>query len=551
MPLLSKNTPRPIREVAHDLGIADEHLVFYGTDKAKVRLEARAASPRPPGKLILVSAVTPTDAGEGKTTTSIGLAQGLAKIGENACLALREPSLGPTFGLKGGATGGGLSTLTPSADINLHFTGDFHAITSAHNLLAALLDNHIHHIRAPEINPRRILWSRVMDMNDRSLRHVVLGLGGATEGIPRESGFDITPASEVMATLCLAEDAEDLRARLSRMIVGLGFQKQPITAADLEAVGSMMLLLKDAIMPNLVQSVEGVPAFVHGGPFANIAHGCNSVIATKMAMAHSDWTVTEAGFGFSLGAEKFLDIKAASAGLDPAAIVIVATVRALKRHGGVKKKELGVPNPEAVAAGLGNLKKHIENARAFNVAPVVALNRFENDSDEEIAIIRQACAEMEVSFALSEHFAKGGDGAVELAKAVVAQAEKKTEPYRPLYNWTDPVRSKIDKVATTMYGADEVVYGYQAEVDIRRVERLGYADLPVCIAKTAMSLSEDKKVFGRPEGFKIHVRSVVLSAGAGLIVPLVGDIIRMPGLPKTPQASEIDFVDGEAKGLLG
>ncbi|MGB5477003.1 MAG: formate--tetrahydrofolate ligase [Thermoanaerobaculia bacterium] len=542
--------PRPIGQVAADLGVRPEHLVPYGDDKAKIRLEARDSG-RTPGKLVLVSAITPTSAGEGKTTTSIGLAQGMTKIGKKVCLALREPSLGPTFGLKGGATGGGKSVLVPTADINLHFTGDFHAITSANNHLASIVDNHLYHGKKPRIDSRRVLWRRVIDLNDRALRHVVIGLGGKLQGVPRETGFDITPASEIMAVLCLAEDADDLRARLARLLVAFTYRNEPVTAAELEAVGAMMVLLRDALMPNLVQTGEGVPAMVHGGPFANIAHGCNSVIATKMAMAHSDWVITEAGFGFDLGAEKFFDIKCVSAGLNPAAVVLVATVRALKRHGGVPKAELDKPDPQAVERGLGNLRKHVENIRAFGETPVVALNKFGGDTPDEIAIVREACQAMGAPFAVSDIFDKGGDGGIELAETLVHHAEKASGPFRPLYDWSEPVKVKIGKIARTMYGATEIAYTKPAERQLQRIEELGYDNLPVCMAKTPTSLTDDPTLAGRPTDFGITVRDFVVSAGAGFVVPLLGDIMRMPGLPVTPQASRMDLEGGEVKGLLG
>jgi len=541
---------QPIHEIADSLGIASEHVLLYGNDKAKIRLAAQSASRRPPGKLILVSAITPTGAGEGKTTTTIGLAQGLARLGLSTCIALREPSLGPTFGMKGGATGGGRSVLVPGEDINLHFTGDFHAITAAHNLLAALLDNHIHRNKPPHLDPRRILWPRVMDLNDRSLRHLVVGLGGALQGIPRETGFEITPASEVMAALCLAEDREDLRARLERLIVAEAENGAPFTAHDLGAVGAMMVLLRDAVRPNLVQSSEGVPAFVHGGPFANIAHGCNSVIATKMAMAHADWTVTEAGFGFDLGGEKFFDIKCTSAGLDTAAVVVVVTTRALKRHGGVKKDKLGTPDPEAVRWGLGNLRKHIESVRIFRETPIVAINRFDADSDEEIAIIREACDDMRVPSEVAEHFQHGGAGATALAEAVIKHAEKELKPFDPLYAWSEPVKEKLHRIASAMYGAGHVTYEYPAEKDIERIDRLGHSGLPLCVAKTPLSFTGDATVVGRPRDFELKIRRVLLSAGAGYLVPLVGDIVRMPGLPADPQATRMDLKDGEISGLI-
>ena len=541
------HTPRPIAEVARDLGIDPRHVVPYGDDKAKIRLAAR----RPPGRLVLVSALTPTGAGEGKTTTSIGLAQGLARIGEQVCLALREPSLGPTFGMKGGATGGGRSVLVPTEDINLHFTGDFHAITAAHNLLASLLDNHIHQGNSLGIDPRRVWWRRVLDVNDRALRQIIVGLGGPLEGVPRETGFDITAASEVMAVLCLAEDADDLRSRLSRLVVALSLDGKPVTAADLQAVGSMMVLLKDALLPNLVQTGEGVPAFVHGGPFANIAHGCNSVIATKMALAHADWVVTEAGFAFDLGAEKFFDIKCRSAGLDTAAVVLVATVRALKRHGGTGKDGLAVPDPAAVERGLDNLKKHIESVRIFGETPIVALNRFGTDSDEEVDVVRRACAELGVPLAVADHFARGGEGAVELARAVVEHAEPSSKPFTPLYELSEPIKVKMDKIARAMYGAREVAWTAAAERDLKMIQKLGREDLPLCVAKTPTSLSDDPAIVGRPRDFVVTVRRVILAAGAGYIVPLLGDIIRMPGLPASPQASRMDLVDGRVEGLLG
>jgi formate--tetrahydrofolate ligase len=547
---LSSTAPRPIAEVAHDLGIAPQNLVPYGDDKAKIRLAARDSG-RPPGKLILVSALTPTDAGEGKTTTSIGLAQGMARLGERACLALREPSLGPTFGMKGGATGGGRSIVIPVEDINLHFTGDFHAITAAHNLLASMVDNHLHQGNALGIDVRRVWWRRVLDVNDRALRHLVVGLGGPAEGVPRETGFDITAASEVMAVLCLAEDADDLRARLGRLVVGLSLQGEPVTAADLQAVGAMMVLLKDALLPNLVQSVEGVPAFIHGGPFANIAHGCNSVIATKMALAHADWVVTEAGFAFDLGGEKFFDIKCRTAGLDPAAVVLVATVRALKRHGGVAKEQLAAPDPEAVERGLDNLRKHIESVKTFGKTPVVALNRFGTDSEEEIERVRRACDELGVPFAMADHFARGGEGATELARAVIDAANGSTEPFTPLYTLDEPIKTKIRKIAQGMYGARDVAFTPAAERDLKLIQKLGYEGLPLCVAKTQSSLSDNARLAGRPKDFEVTVRNFILAAGAGYVVPLLGDIIRMPGLPASPQAVRMDLVDGRVVGLLG
>ena len=540
---------RPIHDVAADLGIRNEHLIPYGDDKAKVRLAAREASGREPGKLILVTAVTPTDAGEGKTTTSIGLAQGLAKIGKQVSVALREPSFGPIFGKKGGATGGGRATVHPQVDINMHFTGDFHAISAANNLLAAVLDNPIYHGNALGIDPRRVLWRRVLDLNDRALRQTVIGLGGPTQGMPRETGFDITPASEIMAVLCLAEDADDLRSRLERILVALTFDKKPVVAGDLDVVGALTVTLKDALQPNLVQTVEGVPAFIHGGPFANIAHGCNSVAATKMAMAHSDWTVTEAGFGCDLGMEKFFHVKCRGAGLDPSAVVVVATIKALKRHGGVKKRELGTPNPEAVEKGIENLEKHLENVAQFHKSPVVALNRFAGDSDEEVAVVREACERLGTAFAVADGFADGGDGMTALAEQVVARAEEESRPLHFLYDLEDSIATKMEKVATQVYGARRVSWTPQAISERKQVERLGYGQLPLCVAKTPMSLSDNPRKVGRPRDFDITVRGVVLSAGAGFVVPLLGDVMRMPGLPAKPQAAKMDLVDGEVVGL--
>jgi formate--tetrahydrofolate ligase len=535
---------RPIREIAADLGIAASHVVPYGQDKAKIALEA-LDSGRPTGRLVLVSAITPTDAGEGKTTTSIGLAQGFARLGCRVCLALREPSLGPTFGQKGGATGGGLARIVPESDINLHFTGDFHAIGAAHNLLAAMLDNHIHHGNPLDIDPRRVSWRRVIDMNDRALRHVVIGLGGVLEGVPRETGFDITPASEVMAALCLSEDYDDLRRRLARIVVALTSERSPVTAADLRAVGAMMVLLKDAMLPNLVQTCDGVPALLHGGPFANIAHGCNSVVATRLALARADWVVTEAGFGFDLGAEKFFDIKCVSAGLDTAAVVLVATVRALKRHGGAGKDDLATPDPGAVERGLGNLAKHVENIRIFGEAPVVALNRFATDTEDEIAVVRSWCASGGVPFAESDAFARGGHGGTDLGEVVMAHAERRAKPFQPLYDWSEAIPAKMEKIARAMYGARQVGWTKEARRALAQIERLGFSALPLCVAKTQKSLSDDPQVVGRPEEFDITVRDVVLAAGAGYVVPLLGDILRMPGLPASPQAERMDLVDGD------
>ncbi len=546
-------TPRPISEIAAALGLGPEQIRPYGHDIAKISPAVLATPRRRPGRgrLVLVSAITPTPAGEGKTTTSIGLAQGLARIGEAACLAIREPSLGPAFGMKGGATGGGRSQVIPMERINLHFTGDFHAVTSAHNLLAALIDNQLYFGDPLGLDPRRILWRRVMDMNDRALRNLVVGLGGRSQGVPRETGFDITAASEVMAILCLAENESDLRARLDRILVGFTYEGEPITAERLGGSGAMVALLLDALWPNLVQTLEGTPALVHGGPFANIAHGCSSVLATKMALHLSDWAITEAGFGFDLGAEKFFDIKCRSAGLDPAAVVLVATVRALKMHGGVALSGLAAADAAAVERGLPNLEKHVENIRLFGETPIVALNRFASDGDDEIAVVRRRCEQLGVPFAVSDHHVRGGEGAEDLARALIAHAERQGEasPFRPLYPLEATVEEKIRTVAQKMYGARDVVYSPRARRDLADVERLGYAGLPVCIAKTPNSLSDDPARRGRPRDFEVNVSGIQINAGAGFLVVLTGDILRMPGLPRHPRAEQIDVVDGRIVGL--
>jgi len=542
---------RPIVEIAERLGLTSADLRQYGNTVAKVdpAILRRPRSRPKPNRLILVSAMTPTKAGEGKTTTSIGLAQGLACIGESVALALREPSLGPAFGMKGGATGGGRAQVVPRERINLHFTGDFHAITSAHNLLAAILDNHIYFGNQLRIDPRRILWRRVMDMNDRALRDTIVGLGGHKQGVPRETGFDITAASEVMAMLCLAENENDLRARLDRILVAFSYDGEPITAEKLLASGAMLALLRDALWPNLVQTLEGVPTFVHGGPFANIAHGCNSVMATRLAIHLSDWAVTEAGFGFDLGAEKFFDIKCRKAKLDTAAVVLVATIRALKLHGGAPSRTLSRPDPERVTAGLPNLEKHIENIDQFGEHPVVALNRFEDDTDDEIAVVRKRCEELGVAFAVSDHYSRGGEGAQELARVVKKQAEVHSEPFAPLYDLQDTVKDKILAVTQKMYGARDVVFTKDAMRDLKDARRLGYNKLPICIAKTPASLSDDPKLRGRPDDFVVTVRAIQINAGAGFLVVLTGDILRMPGLPRRPIAESVDLRDGEIVGL--
>ncbi len=538
-------------DAASKLGLEADDLIPYGRDKAKVAMRVldRPRSRPGKGRLILVSAITPTKAGEGKTTTSIGLADGLTLDGQLACLALREPSIGPCMGVKGGGTGGGKSRLVPSDDINLHFTGDMHAVTAAHNLLAATLDNHLHHGNALRIDPQRVTWRRVVDQNDRSLRNAIIGLGGVNQGIPRESGFDITAASEVMAILCLADGPDDLRARLDRTLVALDADGKAITAKDLNVTGALMALLRDAMLPNLVQSQGGTPAFVHGGPFANIAHGCSSVVASRMALHLADWVITEAGFGFDLGAEKFFDIKCVSAGLDPSAVVLVATVRALKLHGGIKFRELEGPDPEAVRRGLPNLTKHLENVEAFGKPAVVAINRFSADTDAEIAVILEHCEQLGARCAVSHHYAQGGEGAVALASLVREAAEGATEGFQPMYKPEDPLVDKIASVASKIYGADGVVLSRKAKRDLRDIERLGWADLPICMAKTQSSLSDDPRRRGRPQDFEVTVARLVPNPGAGFVVVLTGDIMRMPGLPRSPQAERIDLVQGVITGV--
>nr|WP_206020120.1 formate--tetrahydrofolate ligase [Pseudomaricurvus alkylphenolicus] len=547
--IAAQYSSQPIIDIATKLGIEKEHLVPCGRDVVKVDLNALKSSTVTKRRLVLVSATTPTPSGEGKTTTSIGLGQAFTELGESVCLALREPSLGPCLGMKGGATGGGHSQIMPADRINLHFTGDFHAITSANNLLSAAIDNHFFHGNALGIDPRQILWRRVMDMNDRSLRHIVVGLGGKNQGIPREGGFDITAASEVMAILCLAEDLDDLKARLDRILIAYSYDNEPVFASQLKVTGAMMALLRDAIHPNLVQSLEGTPALIHGGPFANIAHGCNSLIATRMAMHHADWTITEAGFGFDLGAEKFFDIKCRLGGIDPDAVVLVTTVRALKMHGGKPKAHLGDADVEAVRRGLENLDKHIENVCKFNKHPVVALNRFASDTEAEIALVRERCSSDAVSFAISNHFTEGGKGAVELAQKVMASVQK-SEAYAPLYELDQPVQEKIRIVCREMYGADDVAFTREAEKDLRQLEKLGMTELPICLAKAPSSLSDDPALHGRPRDFEVTVRGIHLNAGAGFLVVLTGDILRMPGLPREPAATRM-WVNsrGEIEGM--
>jgi formate--tetrahydrofolate ligase len=547
----NKPTTRPVPEIAAELGVHEEDLMPYGDSVSKVHLRAleRPRARSNPPKLVLVSATTPTRAGEGKTTTSIGLGQAFGRIGESACLALREASLGPCLGIKGGATGGGLSQLVPAERINLHFTGDFHAITSANNLVSAMIDNHVYHGNVLNLDPRLIVWRRVMDMNDRSLRQIVLGLGGRFQGVPREGGFDITAASEIMAILCLANSVEDLRRRLDGILIGVTYAGEPVYLKALKITGAMMALLRDAVHPNLVQTMEGTPAFVHGGPFANIAHGCNSVFATRMAMHFADWTITEAGFGFDLGAEKFFDIKCRSANLDPDAVVLVTTVRALKMHGGLPDGDLNHTDPAAVQRGLENLDKHIESVGLFNKKPVVALNRFEFDTDDEIRLVKERVAAHDVMFAESRHFAEGGDGATDLARAVI-DSVKHNRPYKPLYDLGQSVVEKVRAVSMAMYGASDVAFSKEAEKDLRRIEELGLSGLPVCIAKAPSSLSDDPLLHGRPRDFEVTVRNIQVSAGAEFLVVLTGAIMRMPGLPKQPMALKIDLnEDGSLTGV--
>ena len=540
-----------IGEIAATLGISDEYLEQYGKYKAKVDYKLLADSPRKNGKLILVTAITPTAAGEGKTTTTIGLADGLRMIGKNCAVALREPSLGPVFGVKGGAAGGGYAQVVPMEDINLHFTGDFHAIGAANNLLAAMLDNHIQQGNSLGIDVKKITWKRCVDMNDRQLRFVVDGLGGRVNGTPREDGFDITVASEIMAVFCLASSIFDLKARLSRIVVAYTYDDKPVTAGDLKAVGAMTALLKDALKPNLVQTLEGTPAFVHGGPFANIAHGCNSVIATGMAMKLADYAVTEAGFGADLGAEKFLDIKCRMAGLKPDAVVVVATVRALKLHGGASKTELGAENLTALEAGLPNLLRHVSNIKnVYKLPCVVAVNRFPTDTDKEIDLVIEKCRALGVNVRLSTVWADGGRGGVALAEEVVRLCEEKND-FTFSYDDDTTIEEKIHAIVTKVYGGDGVILTPQAKKEVERLNALGFGKLPVCMAKTQYSFSDDPTKLGAPSGFNVTVRNVKVSAGAGFIVALTGEIMTMPGLPKSPAAERIDVDDdGKITGLF-
>ena len=542
---------KPIQEIAAKIDIDGDSLELYGKYKAKISLPVwEHLKDKPNGKLILVTAITPTPAGEGKTTTSIGLADALNRRGRKVAVALREPSLGPCFGIKGGAAGGGYSQVVPMEDINLHFTGDFHAVTTAHNLLAAALDNHIHHGNELQIDVRRVVWKRVLDLNDRALRNVIVGLGGKTNGVPRESGFDITVASEMMAILCLANDLEDLKARLGRIIVAYDVNNNPVTADDLKVTGALTLLFKDAIKPNLVQTLEGTPALIHGGPFANIAHGCNSVMATKFALKLADIVVTEAGFGADLGAEKFLDIKCRFAGFNPDAVVIVATVRALKMHGGVAKNNLAEVNMDALAKGFENLEKHIENIKNFGLPAVVAINEFPTDTEEELSFVENRCREIGAKVARSAVFAKGGEGGLKLAEQVELAFNEPVN-FKFTYNDDESIADKINAIAKKIYGADGVDFTTAAKKQLAEIEKLGFNKLPVCIAKTQYSLSDDAGKIGRPKNFRVTVRELKISAGAGFIVALLGSILTMPGLPKRPAAENMDItIDGKITGLF-
>jgi formate--tetrahydrofolate ligase len=538
-----------IKHIAAKLNIQEDDLEYYGKYKAKLPLSL--GKPKPDGKLILVTALSPTKYGEGKTTTSIGLSDGLNYIGKKTIAVLREPSLGPVFGVKGGAAGGGYAQVIPMEDINLHFTGDFSAIEKANNLLSALIDNNLQNVKhSLNIDPRTISWKRVMDMNDRALRNIVIGLGGKANGVVREDGFNITPASEIMAILCMSKDMEDLQRRLGNIYIGQTFDGKPVFARDLKAVGAMAVLLKDAIKPNLVQTLEGNPSILHGGPFASIAQGTNTIIATKMGLSLADYVVTEAGFGADLGAEKFINIKCASSGLQPDAVVIVATIKALKHHGGLKADELKISNPEAVARGFCNLQKHIENVRLYGITPVVAINNFYSDTEDENEVVRKMCAELGVEAILFKAFVDGGKGAADLARSVLASMEKNQE-FRFLYDWNSPVEEKIKTIATKIYGAAGVEYTSKAKSQLKLIKNLGLEGLPMCMVKTPMSLSDDEKKIGRPEGFTVTVREFEISAGAGFLVPLLGDVMRMPGLPAEPSAENIHIDEnGKVWGLF-
>lgn len=540
-----------IKHIAQKLHVAEDDLEMYGKYKAKLPLSLINDKKVKQNNLVLVTALTPTPAGEGKTTVSIGLTEGLNKIGKQATVVLREPSLGPVFGIKGGAAGGGYSQVVPMEDINLHFTGDFNAIEKANNLLSALIDNNIQSTtKNLNIDPRTILWKRVIDMNDRALRDITIGLGGTTNGVPRQDGFNITPASEVMAIICMATDFENLKKRLGDIFIGFTYGKEPVFARDLKAENAMAILLKDAIKPNLVQTLEENPAIIHGGPFANIAQGTNTILATKMGLSLSNYVVTEAGFGADLGAEKFLNIKSAFAGLNPKCVVLVATIRALRHHGGAKKEAYNTPSLEKVKEGFCNLEKHIENIRKFNIEPVVAINSFISDSKEEVQYVKDACANLGVQAILSEGWAKGGEGTTRLAAAVVDVVENKATQFKPLYDWKSPVKDKIETIAKEIYGADKVEYSKKAQLNLRRIKRLGFNDFAVCMAKTQKSFSDNQSLIGRPRGFTVTVREIEIAAGAQFIIPILGKMMRMPGLPSVP-ASENMTIDnnGVISGL--
>ncbi len=542
--------PRPIVDVAAEVGLGPDEILPYGRNKAKIAHEA-IAKRKPKGRLVLVTGINPTPAGEGKSTVTIGVTQALRRLGKKVIVAIREPSLGPVFGVKGGAAGGGYAQVVPMDEINLHFTGDFHAITSAHNLLAAMLDNHMHHGNALGLDPRRILWPRTIDMNDRALRSMVISLGGINAGPVREDRFVIVPGSEIMAILCLATDLQDLEQRIGRIIVGLTRDRRPVTAAELKAAGAMTLLLKDAILPNLVQTLEGGPALIHGGPFGNIAHGCNSIVATKLGLSLADICLTEAGFGADLGAEKFFDIKCRYGGLNPEAAVVVATVRALKMHGGVKKENLGTPDVAALERGMVNLEGHVKNVQKFGVTPIVALNRFVSDSKEELEAVLAACRSWGARAALSDVWAKGGEGGEAVANEVLAVLAEGKSRFQPLYDASLPIKKKIEKIATDIYGADGVDFSATAEKSIAQWEAAGLGATPVCVAKTQYSFSDDPAKLGRPKGFRITIRDVYPSAGAGFVVALAGEIMTMPGLSKTPAAEAIRVLpDGTIEGLF-
>jgi formate--tetrahydrofolate ligase len=548
---LATAKPRPIVEIAARLGLTAEEIEPYGRIKAKLPLARIDLDRAAKSRLILVSAVTPTPAGEGKTTTSIGLADGMSRLGKRVVAVLREPSLGPVFGMKGGATGGGRARLIPHADINLHFNGDFAAVEKAHNLLAAIVDNHLHSKKsALDLDPLTIRWKRVIDMNDRALRRMVIGLGGSGNGVPRETGFDITAASEVMAILCFAQSTADLKERLGNIFIGFSRGRRPVYARDLKVHGAMTALLREAMQPNLVQTLEGTPAILHGGPFGNIAQGTNSVVATRLGLSLADWVITEAGFGFDLGGEKFLDLKCRASGLWPDALVLVATIRALKYQGGVPVKELAQPGADAIRRGFPNLARHLDNARFFGLRPVVVINRFATDRDDELALVRELCSKHEATVVASDHFAHGGEGAMDAAAAVVAAAEGSARTPKFAYPLDAPVEAKIEAIARTLYGAGEIALAAKAKTDLKTIAELGLSHLPICMAKTQYSFSEQPHLLGRPEGFTLAVREIEIAAGAGFLIPICGDIMRMPGLPEVPAAEHIDLDDaGEVIGL--